>query len=254
MKTILIKDNNDFPTMYREEENAQENKESYSVIIKNGITAIPKEAFKDCLKLKNIVIPDSVTEIGDHAFEDCGIEAIDIPDSVTSIGWGAFKGCYWLSHVRLPARITEIPGECFAGACGIEAINIPNSVTEIGTSAFECTWLKSIIIPDSVTKIGDKTFNKCALLTDIKLSKNIKLIPYRCFENCHRLEYIEIPEDVKEIERSFQYCRNLTEIIIPDSVNKIWYGTFKGTLIFPEDVPERFRNENTFPKSTFLGG
>ena len=48
-------------------------------------------AFRYCLKLVNIVIPDGVTSIGGHVFSQCSsIENVTIPASVTSIGKDLF--------------------------------------------------------------------------------------------------------------------------------------------------------------------
>ena len=253
MKTLFIETMDDFTKIkiQHEEAEAQANDYEYEVVIKDAITAIPKETFKECLRLTKLSIPDSVTEIGPSAFENCGIESVYIPDSVTNIGWAAFKRCYWLTNVRLSPNIKEIPGECFAGTF-VQTVEIPEGVKEIGPSAFECTQLEYLIIPDTVTKIWDKAFCKCAFLTHITLSKKLTKIPFRCFEHCHRLETIEIPEGVKEINSAFNDCRTLSEILIPDSVKEIGYGTFRGTYIYPTDVPERFRNENVFPKGDLL--
>ena len=58
------------------------------------VTMIGSSAFKDCVKLKEVVIPNSVTVIDSYAFSGCtGLKNIKIPNSVTSIGWRVFSGC-----------------------------------------------------------------------------------------------------------------------------------------------------------------
>lgn len=57
-----------------------------TVIIHDGVTNIPDNAFRDCYSLTSVTIPDSVTSIGDSAFRGCsGLTSITIPDGVTSI-------------------------------------------------------------------------------------------------------------------------------------------------------------------------
>ena len=114
------------------------------VVIKDGVTSIGKDAFKNCSNLKSITILDSVTSIGDFAFSDCSsLTSITIPDSVTSIGDFAFSGCSSLTSITIPDSVTSI--------------TIPDSVT-------------SITIPDSVTRIGDAAFKYCSNLKTISLS------------------------------------------------------------------------------------
>lgn len=42
-----------------------------SVVLEEGVTGIPDQAFKDCTGLTTVSIPGSVTGIGDHAFDEC---------------------------------------------------------------------------------------------------------------------------------------------------------------------------------------
>ena len=102
------------------------------VVIKDGVTSIGKDAFKNCSNLKSITILDSVTSIGDFAFSDCSsLTSITIPDSVTSIGDFAFSGCSSLTSITIPDSVTSI--------------TIPDSVTRIGDAAFKyCSNLKTI--------------------------------------------------------------------------------------------------------------
>ena len=166
------------------------------IVIKEGITSIGVNAFRNCKKLRDITIPNSVTSIGKGAFwycaklstmqvdkdnktydsrNDCnaiietakntlifGCENTKIPNSVTSIGDYAFGGCPGLTSITIPNSVTSIGDFAFGGCSGLTSITIPNSVTSIGDYAFfACSGLTSITIPNSVTSIGDNAFRDC---------------------------------------------------------------------------------------------
>lgn len=126
----------------------------------------------------NVIIPSeyksrTVKSIGDNAFKDCiGITSITIPDSVTSIGYNAFSGCTKLENIYYTGDIAswcKISGlnnlltslrTLYINGNKIEGnLNIPNNVTSIGSYSFSfCGKLTGITIPDSVTSIGNDAF------------------------------------------------------------------------------------------------
>lgn len=96
-----------------------------------------------------------VTEIGSSAFKDCiNLASVTMPDSVTKIGDSAFSGCTALTSITIPNSVTEIGDSAFSDCTGLTSITIPDSVTSIGNSVFSgCTGLTSITIEDGVTSI-----------------------------------------------------------------------------------------------------
>ena len=66
--------------------------------------SIGARAFKNCLNLEEIVIPEGVTTIGNSAFEHCvGLRVVTLPRSVKKIGGYAFAECDSISEIRVPA-------------------------------------------------------------------------------------------------------------------------------------------------------
>ncbi len=69
------------------------------------------------------IIPESVvrdeviyrvTQIGDDAFKDCvNLTSVTIPESVISIGYAAFSGCDSLTDVTIPKSVTSIKEKAF---------------------------------------------------------------------------------------------------------------------------------------------
>lgn len=120
-----------------------------SMTIPNSVTSIGQSAFEACHNLKRVVIPDSVTSIGDYAFINCD-SLTDVYYSGSNKQWAAIQigagndsltGAsihYNFNHIlRLPASLTVINSETFAGVSGFDAAFIPATVTSIADNAFK---------------------------------------------------------------------------------------------------------------------
>ena len=74
--------------------NAFENCNSLKYVKMDDVTVIYDEAFKGCVNLEEITIPDTCKEIWDNAFNWClNLKRVVIPKSVTEIGNNVFGGC-----------------------------------------------------------------------------------------------------------------------------------------------------------------
>ena len=193
------------------------------VFINNGVTNIGNYAFKNCIELENIEIPDSVASIGDFAFIFCsGLTSITIPNGVTNIGNYAFSDCIGLTNITIPNSVAGIGNFAFSFCTELTSIIIPDSVTSIGSSAFYgckieelniaegsktvtnkmvmCeNTLKKVIIPNGVTSIGDFAFKGCTGLTSITIPNGVTNIGNYAFSGCTGLTGITMPDTVMDI-------------------------------------------------------
>ena len=133
------------------------------------VIAIGEKAFKNCMGLTSIIIPNTITSIGSYAFEECtGLTYIVIPNSIITIGTSAFQDCTTLTAITIGNSITSIGNDAFRGCSNLTSINIPNSVATIGNGAFlGCSNMTSIELGYSVTSIGDYALRDCNSLTKI---------------------------------------------------------------------------------------
>lgn len=139
-----------------------------------SITSLGDSSFLDCNRLTSIIIPEGVTTIGYRAFAPCStLYSIILPSTLDSIADRAFHGAK-VTSIELPYGIPRLPFFGL-GFSLLSHISIPASVTEIGISAFECCYyLESVDIPVSVNHIFSYAFANCTSLTTINYEGTIK--------------------------------------------------------------------------------
>ncbi len=237
IKTIIIKEGvtsigkNAFPSIYSLE----------SIIIPNSVSTIGNGAFAACTGLASVTIPNGITSINDGVFATCSsLTTIDIPDSVTSIGSGAFVGCSSLTSVTIPNSVTSIGHNAFTGCSGLTSITIPNGVTDIGELAFSgCNNLTTILVEpqnqnflfeDGVLFNSEKTKLLCCLTSKdgaYDIPNSITTIGEGAFENCSSLTSVTIPAGITSVPyRSFACCSSLTNVTISKNVANIGHQAF----------------------------
>ena len=202
-----------------------------SVVLPDSTTSIDECAFYDCSSLESIKLPASVTSIGNYAFRGCSrLTNINLPAGVTSIGNYAFALCSNLTNIKLPAGVTSIDEGAFYDCSSLESIKLPASVTSIGNFAFRgCSRLTNINLPDGVTSIGNCAFALCSRLTNINLPDGVTSIDEGAFSDCSSLESIKLPASVTSIgEWAFENCSSLTNINLPAGVTSIGNFAFRG--------------------------
>jgi hypothetical protein len=150
-------------------------------------------AFRDCISLTSVTLPNSVTCIGSYAFSYCtSLTSITIPNNVQSIGEDTFSWCSSLTSITIPNSVQSIGNSAFNGCTGLASVTIPNSITNIRDDMFYgCYGLTSITIPNSVQSIGNSAFNGCTGLASITIPNSVTSIEYEAFSCCTNLKYIK---------------------------------------------------------------
>lgn len=226
----------------------KEKDKQVKVKIKYGVISIPNR-YMD--KITAVVIPDGIERISSEAFKDCvRLKNVYIPSTVTEIGKGAFSGCTGLTEIELPEALEKIDNYAFSNCENLENINLHPNITSIGNHSFENTAISELDftkgepdIPESRLDIGRGAFFGCRNLEKIKLSQRITHISAEMFKDCTALKEIEFARNLRVIgEEAFRNCILLTEMMnIPESVTEIGGYSFAGCL-----------NLNNFRMPTFL--
>lgn len=123
-----------------------------SMTIPEGVTVIPYGAFKNCTALSSVAIPASVKEIGECSFLGCS-GLTDVTYAGTQEQWSEIRiendnDCLTMAIIHygpsepsgiliLPADLTAIESQAFAGLTDVDAISIPATVKSIADDAFE---------------------------------------------------------------------------------------------------------------------
>lgn len=180
-----------------------------------------------------LTIPDAidgyrVVEIGAEAFKECvGLEDVTIPQTVTKIGEKAFIGCKKLAHITIPEGITEIKAYTFSG-CGLTSLEFPESLVEIGDYAFQNLKMQELTIPEHIKVFGKGIFANSAL-RDVVLPDNLSNIPDNTFENNYYLHNVKLPQSLVTIgDAAFAQCYELYSMELPEGVTSIGNSAFSG--------------------------
>lgn len=225
-----------------------------SVYLPKSLRVIEDNAFVECKKLKWITLPNGLMKIGGQAFSGSGLTDITIPKTLTDIGADAFSETPWQAHIQKKKQFVVVNdilvnAQAFTGrslrvmsgltkiaSCAdrnndyLEELTIEEGVKSIGSFAFNnCRSLHSVHIPKSVTEIGFGAFSDTPWI-DRKRNENpfVSVNNILIDANAAAIGSIEIPYGIKKIaDSAFDYCQELTEVIVPESVTEICENAFQ---------------------------
>ncbi len=230
------------------------------------LSAIGNYAFRDCVALKSLYIPDSTTSIGVAILHNC-------PNTVLNVA----EGTYAQSYAKANGYKTEVreaqPSVIYDGTCGNNAAweLYDNGVLVIsGTGAMAdytyhkygetaAPWtlyreqISKIVIGKDITAIGDYAFYNCTKLTavefeagsklnaigegafgytalvNVTLPAALKTIEAKAFYFSSKLETVEFEAGSQLTtigNYAFRDCTSLKSVEIPASVTSIGVAIF----------------------------
>lgn len=111
---------------------------------------------------------------------------------------------------------------------------------------FSISNLTSIVLPDSITELRSGSIQECENLTEITLSKNLKITQQGLFYKTD-LREVEFPDGFEQLHTgTLSWCNNLSKVILPASIISIPTGVLnnwpKTTNIIYKGTKEQLLN------------
>lgn len=192
---------------------------------------IKDEAFYGCQNLSVNTIPAD-TLVSMSAFEKSGVTDVVIED-ISKISNRVFADCKSLKKLTINVADgpTSVPSALVRGCENLQTVMFTGrtqNLTVIEAAAFKETKnLNTVSLPDTIKTISKEAFYDSGI-ENIHLPKNLKQIGTMAFAK-NGLKDIVIPNKTKRLgEYVFLDCKELTEVVLPESVTKIPSGIFEG--------------------------
>ena len=178
-----------------------------------GTEKIGNSAFTFCTEMQSVTLPESLKEIGDLAFYDCEkLTSVYIPDSVETIGQLTFSGCKSLHQITLPRGLKEFNVNVFENiTCELES---RSPLFKTFGDALYSADMKTLLYCFSKEKV-------------FQVKEGTEIISSGSFQTCKRIEEIVIPETVRTLAcEAFMGCLSLRHVNIPRQISTIESNTF----------------------------
>lgn len=211
----------------------------------------------------NVCVPSAiegipVIKISDGAFMNSAISSITLPDSIVTIGQRAFYECSNLQAITIPNNVEVIRPYTFFGCTALNTITSPDSLKYVAINACEGCAITSFYIPATTEYIYENAFNNCVYIQSYSVNQGnvnyssdsgVLFHKYKDSDNNVKIELLKYPTNKpdtnyvipnttnKIASDAFLYNKNLTEIIIPNSVEFIGRGAFSETNLVTATIP-----------------
>ena len=204
--------------------------------VPTGVTNIDAYAFCMCNQLESIIISESIVDIGYSAFNNCtNLTSIIISDSVTSIENWAFSNCTSLTSITIPKSVTSI-GECIFLYC--------NNLTDIMVASNNPSYTSKdgVLFDKSMGTLLECPAGKSGVYT---IPMGVTNIGDNAFRYCKNLENIIIPDSVTSIGNYvLDDCDSLTDIYYGGTETE-WNQISRGDSAIPSSVTIHYNSEST---------
>ena len=202
-----------------------------SVSIPDNMT-LPEGIFSECLKLQSVVIGDNVT-VGDFAFSVDKDKAFSV-HNYDEDGEKYFYYKFSSALNSLTIGDNAVLGKnAFAFAASLEKVTL-GANAQIGYMAFyNCCSLKQIDL-SAAASIGDYAFSGDVYYVCLDDSMTVAAVSkegkYMYTYHGPAIEKVELSVATSIGEYAFAYCRELTDVVLNDSITEIPAYAFAGCV------------------------
>jgi hypothetical protein len=212
------------------------------------VTRIDNLAFKNCVGLSSLSIPNTMQKINVDAFIGCsnltlhfsyegGVDSYMCQDNiniknanfsgVTRIGTDSFNGCINLTSITIGTSVKYIEGRSFQNCTSLKDISIPSSSTSISSAAFTgCNNVTSFFTDLYVANLNTILINMDAPLIQAKFTNQLpSSLPVKSkigLKNITLVNVLFLPDDI------FSKCLNLTTVSSITQLTSIGKNAFYG--------------------------
>lgn len=209
-----------------------------NLIIKNGVTNVPSNAFSGLPNLEYLSIPESLDTIGSDAFPTLK----DYQNQIINAEEGEYVRAVDGTLYRCDASIftysssnQTITGLTPEASDAARIIVLPSKhngvgITTIGSNAFkEKTQIAAIYaLPDSrITTINGYAFQGCTSLTNLDLPDTVETLKNYSVQGCTSLNEFAFPANLKTIERFAFRGTALNSITLPEGLQTLGPQCFR---------------------------
>ena len=212
------------------------------IISVTGVTANEVYALKvgDSANLSKKIAPEDATN-QDVIWKSDNENIVTVDDNgkITAVAEGEANITVTTKDQNKTAtcKIYAMPQNAKFGKCGDNAwwkfndgvftVWGNGAVTDTKDFASYKTKTTSIVVEKGITEIGG--FSGFTILTDISFSESIKSIKSSAFQDCEKLEKIDLTKGMEEIgDWAFAGCVKLNNITLGENITKIGYNAFAG--------------------------
>lgn len=249
--------------------NTSNNRKSFlqEINIPNSCTTIGKQAFMNCVSLKNLSLPKSIAVIGEAAFQSADLSNLQVEEgikvylnyrafsnsninneavniickegtTVYSNGY-TFSECNNLTDIIIGSKTSQC---MFFNCFNLEKVRIKNTATFLHNNMFQrCKKLKEVYIEDGINELGQNVFYECSALETIYLPSTILYWNDNSHSNLNNRYYI------------FKECTNLKNISLGKNWTQSLYLAVSNNITI-DSMKNIFKNLGTVSNATLTLG